>query len=96
MQVLAFTSVLVMVGAGCTAPFTAKQDEKPKSAEDMMELDTSGDTLSEQADIIIDAALDESSFEQEAAGDASEDASLFTSDEQELNNLEKSYEESEL
>lgn len=95
-RVLAFASALVLVGGGCTLPFTQPQDKGPAPAENTKEADMSGDTLSEQADIIIDVALEESLFEEDAAGDVSEDASLFTSDEQELNNLENSYDENEL
>lgn len=94
--VLAFASALVLVGGGCSSPFSEKQDEAPASAESTMKADTSGASLSEQADIIIDAALNEALLEENASEDVSDDSSLFTSDEQELNNLEKSYEESEL
>lgn len=91
-KALMVSSAFVLVGGGCTL-FGTKEPATPP-VEEVEEVDESGDTLSEQADIIVDAVLDES--EADADGDVESDASFFTSDEQELNNMEKSYEEDEL
>jgi len=88
------SSAFVLVGGGCA--FFGTKEPAPVSVEETENADVSGGTLSEQADIIADAALDESASEAGAAGDVEGDASFFTSDEQELNNLEKSYDENEL
>lgn len=97
-RLLALGSVLVLMGGGCTLPFMKNRGPAgpPASADEAMKADTSGKSLSDQADIVVDAALEESSFEADAAGDAEADASLFTSDEGDLDNLESSYDESEL
>lgn len=95
-KAVVFASAFMLIGAGCASPFAIKQVNQTASDEEINEMDRSGESLSEQADILVDAALDEALKEEGAAGQVGDDASLFTSDESELNNLEKSYEESEL
>jgi len=96
MGMLATASLLVLVGAGCAAPVVPEQKETPSAAVKTEEKDTSGETLSEQAEIVINAALEEAGLEEDDAGDVAEDDSLFTADEQDLNTLEQTYDENEL
>jgi hypothetical protein len=92
---MALASALILIGAGCTSPFAPK-GPTPLPAGETYERDTSGRTFSEQADIVVEAALDEGKFEQDTAGSVGSDTSFFTDDDRELNDLENSYDENEL
>lgn len=95
MKLAVLAAAFVLVGGGC-AFLGEEKPSGPVPAEETAEKDASGDSLSEQAEIVVEAALDESEFEADAAGDGEADADLFTDGENELDNLEGSYDESEL
>ena len=92
---MAAAGVLILLGAGCTLPFGKKTGGAP-IGDDGVKSDAAGTSLSEQADIILDAATEEADFDAETSGNAEADAVLFTSNEDDLDNLDDTYVENEL
>lgn len=87
MKALILSAAFVLLGAGCTGFQGISETPKDLPVE-------TGDSVSEQADIVVDDVL--GSIDAEVDALEGDDSDLFDEDQNELNNLENSYDEDQL